>query len=111
LPDITERSTTLPSRERPWSPQHLAEVVGDRWAALGAGLALGAPDQETGSDLVVLEHAGPLEAVDLGAAQAGVERDRVRETVLRLECGEQRRSLGRQGNAQARLLVVGRQLD
>ena len=62
-------------------------------------------------DLVAVEDVVPLEAVDLGAAQAGVEGDRVGETVLGLERGEQRRGLGRQRDAQARLLVVGRQLD
>ena len=60
---------------------------------------------------VALEDVVPFEAVDLRAAQPGVEGDRVGETVLRLERGEQRRRLGRESDAQARLLVVGRQLD
>ena len=88
-----------------------AQVVGDRRAALRAGLALGAADEQARGDRVAVEDVGPFEPVDLRAAQPGVEGDRVGETVLGLQRGEQRRRLGRQGDAQARLLVVRRQLD
>ena len=88
-----------------------AEVVGDRRPAVGAGVALGLHDVDAGRDPVAVEHVGPFEAVELGAAQTGVEGDRVGEAVLGLEGGQQRGGLGRERDAHPRLLVVGRELD
>jgi hypothetical protein len=68
-------------------------------------------DDEAGSDAVAVEDVGPLEAIDLEAAQARVEGDRVGETVLGPDRREQLHRLGSQGYSQAGLLVVRRQLD
>ena len=54
---------------------------------------------------------GLLEAVDLGAPQAGVERERVWDLVVGVQYGEQLRGLFCGAHAHAGPLIVGRELD
>jgi hypothetical protein len=111
LPDITETPRTLRWRGRPWRSQASARIVrrlsaigGRRW---GAGVALGLHDVDAGRDAVVIKHVGPLESVELGTAESGVEGDRVGEAVFGLERGEQRSSLGHASAWAGTLSAIG----
>src|SRR5689334_24286057 len=114
LPDMTERSTTLPACGRPWRSQaaastwrRLSAIGGRRWVPASL---LGRRTRSREA-MWSSSRTGPLEAVDLRTTQAGVEGDRVGEAILGLESCEQGSGLGCEGDTHAWLLVVGWQLD
>jgi hypothetical protein len=83
-----------PALALPRVGEHRAQVGTDRRAAGRARLALGAAHDQARGDDVAVEDVFPFQSVDVRAAQAGVEGDRVGEAVLGLERGQQRCRLG-----------------
>src|SRR5215210_7381167 len=81
---------------------------GERGAAVGARLALGGPYVD---QLRFEVDVGPLEALELGAAWATVEGNRVGQGVRGSERGEQVRGFGGVGDPQALDLVAGGQFN